>query len=59
VTHRTDRRSCAFEKLRPVTAHTGVMAGIIGDVRKGYLVTAIASGAVFLRGVGELRVIDR
>jgi hypothetical protein len=35
------------------------MAGIIGDVRKGYLVTAIASGAVFLRGVGELRVIDR
>lgn len=59
VTHRTDRRSCAFEKLRPVTAHTGVMAGIIGDVWKSYLVTAIASGAVFLRGVGELRVIDR
>ena len=59
MTHRTDRRSCAFEKLRPVTAHTGVMAGIIGDVWKGYLVTAIASGAVFLRGVGELRVIDR
>jgi hypothetical protein len=59
VTHRTDRRSGAFEKLRPVTAHARVMAGIIRDVRKAYFVAAIASGPVFLRRVGELRVIDR
>ena len=59
VTHRTDRRACAFEKLRPVTAHTRVMAGIIVDVGKRDFVAAIASGPVFRRGVRELRVIDR
>ena len=59
VTHRTDRRSGTLEKLRPVTAHARAMAGVIGDVGKGYFVAAIASGPVFRRGVGELRVIDR
>ena len=59
MTHRTDRRSCAFEKLRPVTAHTRVVAGIIVDVGKRDFVAAIASGPVFRRGVRELRVIDR
>ena len=54
-----DRWPCTTEELRPVTAHTGVVARIVSDIRKSYFVAGVASGPVFLRGVGELRVINR
>ena len=53
-----DCRPCTAEKLRPVTAHTGVVAGIIFNIRKSYFVAGVASGLVFLCGVGELRIIS-
>lgn len=59
MTNRTDWRPCAAEELWPVTAHTCVVIRIIFDVRKSYFVAGVASGPVFLRGVGELRVINR
>src|SRR5512132_2696144 len=31
-----DCRPCTAEKLRPVTTHTGVVAGIIFNIRKSY-----------------------
>src|SRR5215217_8118412 len=54
-----DQWFCTAEELRPVTAHTRIVAWIIFDVRKSYFVAGVASGAVFLCGVGELRIISR
>src|ERR1051325_40257 len=59
VTHRTDRRARTAEELRPVTTHTSIVARVILDVRESDFVTAIASGAVFLGGVGKFPVISR
>ena len=59
VTDRADRRPCATEELRPVTAYTRVVARIILDIGESDFVAGIARGAVFGRGVGEFRVIDR
>lgn len=54
VTPGTDRRPRAAEELPPVTTHTRIMAWIIIDVGKGYLVTRIARGAVFLRRMRKI-----
>ena len=59
VTHRTDRRPRTAEELWPVTTHTSIVARVILDVRESDFVTAIASGAVFLGGVGKFPVISR
>ena len=59
VTHGTDRRLRAAEELRAMTTHACIVARVIGDVREGDFVAAIAGGAVLLRGMRKLRVISR
>ena len=55
VTHGTDWRSCAAEKVPPVTTHASIVVWIIIDIGKLYLVTRITRGLVFLRLVGKIR----
>jgi hypothetical protein len=55
VTHGADRRPRAPEKLPPVTTHTCIVARVIIDVRKGYLVTRITRSPVFLRRMRKIR----
>ena len=59
MTNRADRRPCATEELRPVTTYACIMTRVIRDVGKSDLVARVAGGLMFLRGVGELRVINR
>ena len=68
VTDRTDRRPRTAEELRPVTAYTRIVAGIIRDVRERRyfgpiftweLVTCIAGCFVFGCGMGKLGIISR
>ena len=55
VTHGTDRRPRATEKLPPVTTHTSIVARIIIDIGKGYLVTRITRGPMLLRRMRKIR----
>jgi hypothetical protein len=55
VTPGTDRRSRAAEKLPPVATHTCIVAWIIIDIGKRYLVTRITRRPVFLRRVRKIR----
>ena len=55
VTPGTDLWSRAAEKITPVATHTRIMARIIVDIGKSYLVTCVTRGAVFLRRVRKIR----
>ena len=55
VTDGTDWRSRAAEKVSPVTTHASIVARVIIDIGKLYLVTRITRGLVFLRLVGKIR----
>ena len=54
-----DRRPCTAEELRSMTAHTRVVAWIVGDIREPYLVAAITGRLVFACGMGKFRVVNR
>jgi len=59
VTHRTDRRPRATEKLRTMTTHARIVIGIILDIGKSNFVTSITGCFVFRGGMRELRIINR
>ena len=59
VTHRTDGRPRAAEKLRTMTTHARVVIGIILDIGKSNFVTGITGCFVFLSRMRELRIINR